>query len=84
MAVVQDKAEEKMRTLEVRAEEQRKAKELEGAEWRRQQHERELARQRVRTLACPLHSCAVFCASPLVADSNAFSSAPTDSGRRLS
>ena len=36
-----------MRALEARAEQQRKAKELEAAEWREQQHEREMARRKV-------------------------------------
>ena len=55
---LQDRAEEKVRVLEARAEEQRKAKELEGAEWRRQQHERELARQKVTYLLFPLQAVA--------------------------
>lgn len=45
--LVQDKAEAKLRSLEVKAQEQQKARLAADEEWRRQQRERELARLHV-------------------------------------
>ena len=63
MGAVQDKAEERVRAQEARAEAQRKAKEGDQAEWRRQQHERELARRRASSLLCcdDCCLCAAWC-----------------------
>ena len=48
---MQDKAEERVRAQEARAEAQRQAKELEQADWHRLQHERELGRHKASLLA---------------------------------
>ena len=54
---VQDKAEAKIRALEAKAEEQRKAREVADAQWQAQQRERELKRRRVGYVSA--------CCSPL-------------------
>jgi hypothetical protein len=45
---VQDKAEAKVKQMEARAEEQRRAKQAADAEWRKQQRLREVQRAQVR------------------------------------
>lgn len=50
----QDKAEEKVRQMEARAEQQRKAKQAADAEWRKQQRLREVQRAEVCTLNSPV------------------------------
>ena len=46
--IVQDKAETKLKSLEVKAQEQQKARLAADEEWRRQQRDREMARLHVR------------------------------------